>query len=288
MSDLPRRLWRRLPEPLRRRVWWGLDRLGAWPVTIGGGPARGLEIYAPASRRRGYRAGSQERALLELLEERLEPGMEVVDAGAFLGWVTLAAAARVGAGGRVWAFEPRAASRALLERSCRRNRLRQVTVVPAALGARAGAGLLATPANPAMARLAPPPGSGNEPVEVTTLDAWRETSLARPALIKLDVEGAELDVLRGAGATLRALRPLLVVEVHRGGGIDLDPEELGDWLRAAGYRPRPLGPRPEGEAGPMLRRLAAVPPSAPRVHTVQLVAAHAGERDTIERGRSAI
>lgn len=269
---LHRRLWRRLPEPHRRRVWRALDRLGAWPVRIGGGPASGLTIYAPASRRRGYRAGRQERPLLELLEELVEPGMEVVDAGTFLGWITLAAAARVGERGRVWAFEPRAASRALLERSCRRNGLRQVTVVPAALGGASGAGFLATPANPAMARLTAAPGGSREPVEVTTLDAWRKASGARPALVKIDVEGSELDLLRGAARTLRELRPVLAVEVHRGGGIALDPEELGELLRAAGYRLWPLGSRREGEAGPMLRRLAAVPADAPRVYTVHLLA----------------
>jgi hypothetical protein len=76
--------------------------------------------------------------VLDLLAELLEPGMELIDAGAFLGYFTLAAAARVGARGRVWAFEPCAASRRLLERSVSRNRLANVTVVPLALGVSPG------------------------------------------------------------------------------------------------------------------------------------------------------
>jgi hypothetical protein len=55
--------------------------------------------------------------------------------------------------------------------------------------------------------------------------------LPPPALVKIDVEGAEADVLRGATATLRTHRPLLLLEVHHVRAM----HEVDDVLRAAGY-----------------------------------------------------
>jgi FkbM family methyltransferase len=55
--------------------------------------------------------------------------------------------------------------------------------------------------------------------------------LRPPALVKIDVEGAEADVLRGATATLRTHRPLLLLEVHHVRAM----HEVDDVLRAAGY-----------------------------------------------------
>jgi FkbM family methyltransferase len=76
------------------------------------------------------------------------------------------------------------------------------------------------------------------PVEFTTLDAeWRRTG-ETPAVVKVDVEGAEAEVIRGAAALLQHVRPLLFLELHmdvleqRGELVDV----LLGQLTACGYR----------------------------------------------------
>ncbi len=75
-------------------------------------------------------------------------------------------------------------------------------------------------------------------IEFTTLDAeWRRTGQA-PAIVKIDVEGAEGEVIRGAAALLREVRPLLFLELHmdvlerRGESV----AALLGQLTACGYR----------------------------------------------------
>ncbi len=80
--------------------------------------------------------------------------------------------------------------------------------------------------------------AGAEPIEFTTIDdEWRRTGVA-PSIIKIDVEGAEAEVVRGAAALLREVRPVLFLELH----MDVlerrgeSASALLAQLTAAGYR----------------------------------------------------
>ena len=56
----------------------------------------------------------------------------------------------------------------------------------------------------------------SEYIKIVTLDAWRETNLdSKIAFIKIDVEGAELDVLRGGENNLKNDRPILMIELNK-------------------------------------------------------------------------
>ena len=56
----------------------------------------------------------------------------------------------------------------------------------------------------------------SEYIKIVTLDAWRETNLdSKIAFIKIDVEGAELDVLRGGENTLKNDKPILMIELNK-------------------------------------------------------------------------
>jgi FkbM family methyltransferase len=204
--------------------------------------------------------GSYEPEVRAEIRRRLRPGDTAIDVGANAGWHTLLMACRVGAGGLVVAVEPNPSSRERLEHGIAINRLTNVRADPRALADREGTRTFEAP--PAghvwdgTGRLiGGDVGSGFSRVDarekgrlvtVTTVDALAaEYSLDRVALIKIDVEGWEPAVLRGAATVLRTSRPALIFEydpayVERSGGSG---EELVDWLRSFGYQLHVLRPR---------------------------------------------
>jgi FkbM family methyltransferase len=169
-----------------------------------------------------YVAGSYEPNEFAFLDRTLRRGMTVIDVGANDGLYTLFAAGRVSARGRVVAVEPSSRERRNLERNLALSRLRNVTVVPAALADEAGrAHLQVAPAlhsghntlggfaHKGVAAI------GSELVAVETLDSLAERlSLAKVDAIKIDVEGAEMKVLTGGRELLKTARPVVLLEAN--------------------------------------------------------------------------
>lgn len=167
-----------------------------------------------------------EREMLEEMASRLAPDDLVVDVGANVGnhTIFLAAVAKC----RVVAFEPHAVLAAAIAESARQNGLTQRVQVH-----RMGAGAVATsatldednPTNLGAQKLSL--GAGD--VEVVPLDqlAWP----AKVRAIKIDVEGMELDVLRGAEQLISRDRPLLYIESFN----DQSFRPLCRWLEPRGY-----------------------------------------------------
>jgi FkbM family methyltransferase len=151
----------------------------------------------------------------------LKPGDTAVDAGAHIGFFTIHMASRVGPGGRVHAFEPLDSNADLLDRSIEENRFGdRVVFRRAAVGRVSGTATLTFPVetlNTGGAYLlrndtAPLAGNQQRPVPVVALD---EVPLTHPVrLIKMDVEGAEPLVVRGAARLLAEDRPLILSELH--------------------------------------------------------------------------
>jgi len=151
----------------------------------------------------------------------LAAGETAVDAGAHIGFFTMHMAAIVGAAGKIYAFEPFDANADLLERSIVENRFAdRVVFRRAAVDAAAGTATLTFPRetlNSGGAYLlrdgtAPLTGNQTRPVPAVTLD---EAVLSRPVrLIKMDVEGAEPLVVRGAARILAEDRPVILSELH--------------------------------------------------------------------------
>lgn len=138
----------------------------------------------------------------------LRPGDLVIDIGAYIGTHTVFYGAICEA--RVIAFEPNPKSRAILERNVALNRLEErVTIFPFGIGQHPSRATVVTPgtSNQGMASLSLDEAG---PVEVRRLD---DVELpAPPRVIKIDVEGMELEVLEGALETIRRHRPILYVE----------------------------------------------------------------------------
>lgn len=155
-----------------------------------------------ASTRRFY-----EQDLLSFLFHTAMPGAVLVDVGANIGNHTIFFAAIVGA--RVVAFEPVADTAAHLRENVGLNNCgERVEVHEMALWSREGRGRVVMPqtANSGTAHIEP---SSEGKVHLIRLDRLK---LPRVDILKIDVEGAEPEVLRGASRTLRRQRPMLVVE----------------------------------------------------------------------------
>jgi FkbM family methyltransferase len=189
-------------------------------------------------------------SLVPVLEEALDEGGVFFDVGANIGIYAAWAAKLVGPSGVVHAYEPVPATRAELERFLSLNDLRNVRIVSAALGAAEGSltlyvvpgasGLSSAVARPQESRV----GGNAVPsvdvrVSMSTLDAQTSGPGApKPDLVKIDVEGYEFDVIRGARALLRGdKKPAILFESreeHLPAGTGF--REIATWLeREAGY-----------------------------------------------------
>lgn len=157
--------------------------------------------------------GSYEPAIQSLIEATLRPGDVAFDVGSNLGYFTLLMATKVNPDGRVVAFEPDPEMFAALERNLERNSdaATAVTPLPVAAGAAQGKVRFARGWRATRGRVVA--SGGDLDVDVTTVDETSER-YGSPRLLKIDVEGGELDVLRGARAVLSEARPLVLVEVH--------------------------------------------------------------------------
>jgi FkbM family methyltransferase len=173
--------------------WVGGDRLVA---TLPGGERVRID---PAHRQLAWNA--EEYAAFKAA---VQPGATVLDVGANLGAYTVLFARWVGPQGRVIAFEPAPASRDGLERQLALNGAAdRVAVRPEAVAAASGVRPFRADAMQGDNRLnVGDAGPGVILVETTSLDEFCAREDVSPDLIKIDVEGAELDVLRGARTTI--------------------------------------------------------------------------------------
>lgn len=164
-----------------------------------------------------YCLGLYEKPLAQFFIRSLRPDAVVLDIGAYIGQYTLLAA-KYAPRGQVVAFEPHPETFARLQAHITRNSMDNVQVFQKALGQHQGVLPLVLSKQASDSYLCQSASCTETivEVEVTTLDAAvRDMGLQKVNLVKIDVEGAEGEVLRGAQETLRRFRPLLVMEVDR-------------------------------------------------------------------------
>jgi FkbM family methyltransferase len=167
-----------------------------------------------------WETGEFEREELIAAGRLAVPGTYAFDVGANVGVFAVDLSRALGPAGRVFAIEPSSETAVLLRRNIEDNRCPNVEVVIAAAAAVAGDVELQLALDPAHHSTAAVMPYGQVPVErVTvpgvTLDGlWQSAGRPRVSFVKIDVEGAEEDVLRGALHMIAATRPALIVEVH--------------------------------------------------------------------------
>jgi FkbM family methyltransferase len=232
-----------------RLLRWIARRVASGEGTIGRGPAAGLRIDA-TGRNAGYVLGTSDLDEQRFIASRLDEGDVFWDLGANIGFFTILAARLVGAKGQVLAFEPLPENAQQLRRNVELNGFRNVTVEQVAVGAKTGTSTLALREGRRDAARLTDDRDGRSAVSVSVIsldDYFAAHHRRPPTLVKIDVEGAEIDAILGGLNTIRSSLPTLLVEVHWLGErfVSLVENELGP----LGYGPQrlngdPFGPLP--------------------------------------------
>lgn len=210
----------RVAEPVRRaargaRSRWRRRRVVE--VTLVNGDRlrwRQDDRYPPA-----MATGTYEPELVARLVEHVRPGDHVLDLGANSGYLSFVAKALAGVDGRVVAVEPHPDNLATIADRQALNPGLALEVVAGAVAATTGRATLQVTRNLANSRLGDPAWSHAKPavtsLEVATHSLDDLVGAAAPTLVKLDIEGAEGDVLEAsAGPTAWPTAPVLLVEYH--------------------------------------------------------------------------
>jgi len=152
-----------------------------------------------------------------LLERLVKPGDVVYDVGANMGTHTLLLARLCAPTGKVYAFEPWPPNLESLQTNLKLNNVRNVQVVPCALSDHSGKGWFQRGEDHSTGKLVGDSVQQEAGVQVpvVSLDDFAKGAQP-PRVLKIDVEGAEGEVLQGAGQLLLEHRPLLICEVHSG------------------------------------------------------------------------
>jgi FkbM family methyltransferase len=220
-----------------------------------------------------YYCGLYEPHLFQLIGQVVHAGDVCLDIGAQKGYVAMRLARAVGPTGGVIAVEPDPRALDILRRNCTRNGLRNIRTFACAAAEAAGSCHFLLSSRLGWSTRFPNALAQTVPSQPTTVTTRTVDELVasgslppdrRIVFLKIDVEGSEPLVLRGAAETLRTHRPTLFLEINRGslraGGFSHDDIERP--LLALGYRFRAISPRcslltPRFEF-PLLSRLSAV------------------------------
>ncbi len=220
---------------LRRRIksaYRGMLAAQGETFTTSQGLAAGLRWRLSPSIGRAQLQGEYEKPLQETLASTIQPGWVIMDLGAHIGFFTLLSAKLTGPTGEVVAFEPCPGTFSELQGNIAVNDFANVTAYPFAIDAQSSSVEMQVGDNSYLAHIVRGE-KGEFRVEAKSLDelVYRE-GFPPPNFIKIDVEGAELEVLKGATRLLSELRPVVLCELHDEG---LRPGVLS-LLYSLGYR----------------------------------------------------
>lgn len=165
-----------------------------------------------------YYPSVYEQAKHRFLRRHCRPGSDVLDIGAHIGLFTVVMARCVAPNGRVYSFEPSDDSRRALVETVRLNGCQDlVSVRPEAVSSASGQAYFycaETPVCNSNSLVAGAARSHGVTVSTVSVDEFVEAHGLRVACIKVDAEGSEIHILRGARRTLERSRPALAVEIH--------------------------------------------------------------------------
>jgi FkbM family methyltransferase len=215
-------------------------------VTIRNGVGAGLKFNAGRANP-DYALGTNELPVQQALLGYLNPGDIFYDIGANVGFFTVIGAKLVGPSGQVYAFEPVSENAAAIRHNAKINDFSKVTVLEKAVSSSTGKGELLLAEYPGGHTLStagtPPDLKGSVTVDLVSIDDLVEQQrLTPPTVVKIDVEGAEIDVLHGMSQTIKAFKPAIVYEVddRNKESFRRKGQELEAFMKSLGYQIVPL------------------------------------------------
>ena len=241
---------RAAPSRLANTIHSFLNRLATerYPILPCGGVLKGFRMRVDWQLHRSFAYGSWEPEVVRSIQDHLQSGMRVLDIGAQSGYYSLLLSRLVGPEGIVFAFEPLPANFRVLEENMSLNSIQNVMIRREAVSDFSGNISFEFPREEVSLIAGPVLDSDNLgafQVPAISLDDFVRQTGQPIQFIKMDVEGAETAVLRGAVQTLKAFHPSMVVELHHDHPQDgLHPaitllEQLGyqiEWLNEVAYR----------------------------------------------------
>jgi FkbM family methyltransferase len=228
-----------------RIIRFGMNHLGLQPPVVQG--PHGVQFeYAPGfifgvvMSDLVYR-GRFEESETETLRGLTAHDDVMIDVGANLGYFALMASRWVGPRGRVFAFEPVRETAAQLRRNIALNDAKNIEVLDCACGAEPGEMSMVTDEYDSGLAYLSPVVQGNDLVKVIRLDDFvRERGLSRVDVLKIDAEGADLEVAKGARETIERFRPAVWLEtfwLDRFGATEAD---VSSYFEPLGYECTPI------------------------------------------------
>ncbi len=210
----------------------------------------------------GYLIGTQEPQVQAATGLMVKPGMVAYDLGANVGYLTVIMSRLVGDAGKVIAFEPWDKNVRTIEHNISMNGLRNIQVRTEAIGkadakATFSTADFATTGKLEAYHIDQVQGESRE-VSVRSLDSLIEKGeVPPPDFIKMDIEGAEVDGLRGAEKLLAGKRPIVLIELHN------TNSEVNALLAAANYESIVLGSKETILQGHWNVQILAIPAERP-------------------------
>lgn len=163
-----------------------------------------------------FYTGTYEAGVLRIFDKILKPGDKVLDVGANIGLMTLFAANRIGSNGEVHSFEPEPDTFTILSKNVLLNKKRNIRLNNVALGAEEKEGIIYPnfDVNRGASSIVKKDTTVGKPIKIVTLDQYlQQKNLSKISLIKIDIEGYELEMLKGGENLLKSEdAPIICIE----------------------------------------------------------------------------
>jgi len=204
-------------------------------VRVVSGPLAGRPMYVNLRSEKYYWLGTYEAEVQSAIVREVGPGDIIYDIGAHRGFYSLLFCALVGLQGQVHCFEPLPENLEILRRQLKVNEFEHIAkVVPRAVASETRALAFFVSTSSSMGTIVNPPGSETQQIRVdaTKLDDYIARDNRAPDLLKMDIEGGEIDATSGMLETLKKKKPKIIIEFHS----DQAKSEVWKILGPLGYR----------------------------------------------------
>lgn len=236
--------WPSTRKPIARGKQWIrtflLPKGPAW-VRVQGGLCAGLAMRLRFPEEAGIWLGDYEPEVQNAISSAVRPGWTIFDVGSYIGTFSLGTASLVGESGQVVAFDGDPENVARVREHAAANHMGGfLQVVHAAVWSSGGGRTIAFRRGKTMRSQGGVEVDGNRPILGTgdlitvpaiSLDEFVASGSRTPELIKIDVEGGEMEVLRGGARLFATKRPLIIAEIHTTQARD----EIRLWMASHAY-----------------------------------------------------